>query len=79
MVNPNEMTSNFGLANGWSSVKTNFPSEFSNTFGILITVWTSGVSSNGNLEHTRAQSLLWNDKVACRKYENGAWSDWVVS
>lgn len=78
ITNPNEATSNFALANGWSSAKENFPSEFANSYGILITVWAYGVSSHGNLTHTRSQALLWHGYTAFRKYESGAWADWVV-
>ena len=76
-LDPNNVTTPFALANGWSASKVNYPAEFSNMFGVLLTVWafSAGIGTSSG---THMQALLaQNGKVYTRVYENNQWSNWA--
>lgn len=75
-LDPNSAKTLFAVANAWSSSKVNFPSEFTNEFGLLQTIWTYP-GSIGKLESVRHQTLTWDGYIADRHYDNG-WSNWKV-
>ena len=59
------------IANGWDSNIANFPSEFKNTFGILIQAKID-ISTD-----VYVQALLFkNGNIKVRQYENFNWSPW---
>lgn len=75
--NPNDVKTLMAVANGWASDKSNFPSEFTNAYGELITTWVYS-GSIGLLDSTRKQVLTWDNYIAQRNYTSSGWSDWTV-
>lgn len=75
--NANEANTIVALATGWATDNVNFPSEFKNAFGELITTWEKSANV-GSITATRKQVLIWENYIAQRHYTSSGWSDWNV-
>lgn len=76
-LDANSITTPFAVANGWHSSTTNYPSGFSNMFGVVLTVW-GYAGEMGLLDKFRVQVLISEaGKVYFRTYQNAAWGNWA--
>ena len=74
-IDPNTVTTILTIINGWSGNIKNAPDDFSQTWGLLITVWY--YTGTGSLTATRMQTLFYNGKCSSRYYDSeDGWSQW---